>query len=132
MILPAHPFFSGDILNNRDLKRAIKDKDGDAVYAIISPLDSYQQLRAIAAEAGYRSITLGGGPELEVGVGATTEYVMALDWQGRSHSYGSRVTSKGASISAGLGLSVGLGKIGSRAMPPISAVTPEEPVSASR
>ncbi|MDD1781963.1 hypothetical protein LRP49_12360 [Enterovibrio sp. ZSDZ35] len=104
--------FLAEASTNSALKRAIKDKDGDAAYQIISAMESYQQLRATALLHGYRSMTLGGGPELEVGIGATTEYGIALDWHGNSRPYGSVAISKGVSLSAGIGLTLGIWKDG--------------------
>ncbi|OEE70060.1 hypothetical protein A1OO_04605 [Enterovibrio norvegicus FF-33] len=104
--------FVAEVAKHDELRRAISDKDGEEVYRLISPMPSYLALRDAAIANGYQSLTLGAAPELEIGVGATTEYGIALDWQGNTRPYGVMAYSKGASLSVGLGVSIGVWKDG--------------------
>ncbi|PMN91322.1 hypothetical protein [Enterovibrio norvegicus] len=104
--------FIAAVAKNSALRRAISDKDGEEVYRLISQMPSYLALRDAGLANGYQSITLGGAPELEVGIGTTAEYGVALDWQGNTRPYGAIAVSKGASLSVGLGVSLGVWKDG--------------------
>ncbi|WP_028022906.1 hypothetical protein [Enterovibrio calviensis] len=104
--------FVADVAKHDELRRAISDKDGEEVFRLMVQMPSYLALRDAALANGYQSLTLGAAPELEVGLGATTEYGVALDWQGNSRPYGVMSYSKGASLSVGLGVSVGVWKDG--------------------
>lgn len=102
--------FVAEAAKDSAIRQAILDKDGAEVFRRIVQLSSYQDLRSKAQTAGYQSFSLGGAPELRFIAGVAQEAGIAMNWNGKSRPYATTTYSKGPSVSAGLGFTLGLWK----------------------
>lgn len=89
---------------------ALKDKNWNSAWQHLQGLDSYQDLLQAAREAEYRSITVGLAGDVQIILGANTEYGIAIDVYNPTNFRGYNTTgfSKGIAAGADLGVAVGL------------------------
>lgn len=104
--------FAFDILKNKSLRKAIKNKNKSAISAEIKKMASFKNLKSSAQAKGYRSVSIGVGSGVKAGLGLDQELGVALDWDGGIQFYGTTIISKGFALSAGGGISLGVWTIG--------------------
>ena len=97
-----------ELAANRDLRRAILDKDGSRAVRIIMQTPGFARLRDASRAAGLDTLTFGGAPEAKFIAGAAQEAGLAMDWQGGHRFYMSTVISTGASVAVGFSGTLGL------------------------
>ena len=105
-----------DLLDKRVRKRfkkAIKNKDHRAAFAMLKRLNSYGRLADQARSAGFDSLSVGVGSDVQLGVGGNGEVGFAIDLKReRIVGYESLGYSKGFSIGIDSGVTIGLWKGG--------------------
>ncbi|WP_405231018.1 hypothetical protein [Lentisalinibacter salinarum] len=97
-----------ELAGNRDLRRAILDKDGPRAVSIIMRTPGFARLRDQSRASGFETLTFGGAPEVKAIAGAAQEAGLAMDWDGDYRFYMSTVVSTGASVSVGFTGTLGL------------------------
>jgi len=97
-----------DLAANRELRQAIRDRDGARAVAIIMQTPGYANLRDQARTAGFETLTFGGAPEVKIVAGAAQEAGLAMNWNGGYRFYMSTVVSTGASVAVGFSGTLGL------------------------
>lgn len=90
-----------ELAGNRDLRRAILDRDGPRAVRIIMQTPGFARLRDQSRASGFETLTFGGAPEVKAIAGAAQEAGLAMDWDGDYRFYMSTVVSTGASVSVG-------------------------------
>lgn len=103
--------FAFDVLKNKSLRKAIKNKNKRKISAEIKKMASFNNLKSKAQSKGYRAISIGVGSGVKVGMGLEKELGVALDWNGGIQFYGTSIISKGLALSAGGGISLGVWRV---------------------
>ncbi|MGV7221932.1 MAG: hypothetical protein ACQ9MH_10425 [Nitrospinales bacterium] len=100
--------FAFDVLKDKALRKAIKNKNGRAITASIKRMTSFNKLKSSAQAKGYRSVSIGVGSGVKAGLGLEQEVGVALDWNANVGFYATTIVSKGLALSAGSGISLGV------------------------
>lgn len=100
--------FLAEAATSRALKRALKDKDERAAVAAARRLPSFQRLEARARQAGYKTLTVGIGADVQVLVGANQEFGVAFDLLNAATGLYS-TTGVSAGLALGVEANIGVG-----------------------
>ena len=100
-----------DVFRNDQLRSALKQKQYVQAMMILRDMRSYQELKRVAQDYGYRSLSIGVATDVQVIAGANQEFGIAVDWDDNIRGYATTGLSLGLAVGGDVGVNVGIWKV---------------------